>query len=119
PVACGSSSVLEDSTVCRYFPCNIFSHTCCTWFLSAPEVFNRLKEINAQKYLDNYSMQKTLVQDQCESYRYLQSYTSVSGVPQDVVIRLKQTYAGKYPYNFSMQKTLIQDQVKSYLELHK
>ncbi len=64
-------------------------------------------------------MQKTLIQDQCESYRYLQSYTSAPGVPQDVVIRLKQTYAAKYSYNFSMQRTLVQDQVKSYQELHK
>jgi hypothetical protein len=64
-------------------------------------------------------MQKTLIHDQCDSYRYLQSYTPPSGVPEDVLVRLKDKYADKYPYNYSMQKTLVQDQVKSYLELHK
>jgi hypothetical protein len=27
---------LQCSTVCRVFPCNIFSQKCCTWYLSAP-----------------------------------------------------------------------------------
>ena len=83
------------------------------------DVFNKLKETYNQKYPDNYSMQKTLVQDQCESYRFLQSYTSVPGVPNTVLSNLKQKYAQKYPYNFSMQMTLVQDQVRSYLELHR
>jgi hypothetical protein len=83
------------------------------------DVFNKFKETYAQKYPDNYSMQKTLVHDQCESYRFLQSYTSVAGVPDTVLANLKQKYGQKYPYNFSMQKTLVQDQVNSYLELHR
>src|SRR3989304_3314697 len=82
-------------------------------------VEQRIRQIYAQKYPDNFSMQKTLVQDQCESYRFLQSYTSVPGVPNTVLSNLKQKYAQKYPYNFSMQMTLVQDQVRSYLELHR
>ncbi len=74
-------------------------------------------EVYAQKYLDNYSMQKALAQDQCESYRYLQSFSSVPGVLK-TLSSVSQTYEDKYPYTFSMQKTL-GDKMKSYLELPK
>jgi hypothetical protein len=77
-------------------------------------VEQKIREIYAQKYPDNFSMQKTLIQDQLESYRYVQRWTSESGVPQDVFNKVKETYDQKYPDNYSMQKTLVQDQCESY-----
>ena len=77
-------------------------------------VEQRIRQIYAQKYPDNFSMQKTLIEDQLESYRYIQRWTSEPGVPQDVFNKLKETYNQKYPDNYSMQKTLGQDQCESY-----
>ena len=77
-------------------------------------VEQRIRQIYAQKYPDNFSMQRTLIEDQLESYRYIQRWTSESGVPQDVFNKVKETYDQKYPENYSMQKTLVQDQCESY-----
>ena len=77
-------------------------------------VEQRIRQIYAQKYPDNFSMQKTLIEDQLECYRFIQRWTSEQGVPQDIFTKLKQTYADKYPDNYSMQKTLIQDQCECY-----
>jgi hypothetical protein len=77
-------------------------------------VEQRIRQIYAEKYPDNFSMQKTLIEDQLESYRYIERWTSESGVPQDVFNKVKETYAQKYPDNYSMQKTLVQDQCESY-----
>src|SRR5437899_11081484 len=79
-------------------------------------VEQRIRQIYAQKYPDNFSMQKTLIEDQLESYRYIQRWTSESGVPQDVFNKVKETYAQKYPDNYSMQKTLGQDQSYRFLQ---
>jgi hypothetical protein len=86
---------------------------------SCDSILTKQKEIYADKYPNNFSMQKTLVEDQCKSYLFLQSFTSVAGIPDSKITELKQIYAGKYPNNYSMQKVLVEDQVKSYLELHK
>ena len=82
---------------------------------------NILSEVRASiesRYPDNYSMQKTLIQDQVKSYEYLEGYYP-SSVPYDVFERIKEKIISRYPYNFSMQKTLIKDQVNSYLELNR
>jgi len=80
-------------------------------------VEQRIRQIYAEKYPDNFSMQKTLINSQLKAYRFIQRWTSEPGVPQDVFSKVKTIYAQKYPYNFSMQKTLVQNQVKSYLDL--
>jgi hypothetical protein len=87
--------------------------------LVPPDVEQRIKQVYIQKYPDDYSMQKTLIEDQINSYQYLQSWASESKVPQDVFDKIKADYVQKYPDDYSMQKTLIQDQVQSYIQLHK
>lgn len=77
-------------------------------------VEQRIRHIYAQKYPDDFSMQKTLVDHQLESYRDVQRWTSESGVPQDVFDKVKETYDRKYPDDYSMQKTLVQNQCDSY-----
>ena len=81
------------------------------------EIEQKIKEIYASKYPDDYSMQKILIQDQLESYQLLKNLTYIAGVPQDILYKLKRIYLAKYPYDYSMQKILIQDQIKSYKEL--
>lgn len=83
------------------------------------DIEQRIRQVYSHKYPDDYSMQKTLIKDQIESYHFLQKWTSESGVPQDVFDKVKATYAQKYPDDYSMQRTLIQDQIQSYLQLHK
>ena len=76
---------------------------------------DKIRQIYAEKYPDNFSMQKTLINDQLESYRFMQDWKSAKGVPQDIFNKIKRIYAEKYPFNFSMQKTLVKDQVESYV----
>jgi hypothetical protein len=63
-------------------------------------------------------MQKTLLEDQVESYVFLKSYAP-QRVPSSVLAALKERIGGRYPRDYSMQKTLIEDEVKSYLELNR
>lgn len=77
-------------------------------------VEQKMRQIYAERYPDNSSMQKTLINKQLKSYRFIQCWTSEPGVPQDVFSKEKTIYAQKYPYNFSMQKILIKNQCKSY-----
>lgn len=77
-------------------------------------VEQKIRQIYAEKYSDNSSMQKTLINDQLESYRFIQRWTSEPGVPQDVFNKVKTICAQKFPDNYSMQKTLIKDQCESY-----
>jgi hypothetical protein len=77
------------------------------------DIFAKVKASIESRYPDNYSMQKTLIANQVQSYKFLQSY-SPSIVPSDVFENIKGAIESRYPYNFSMQKTLIQDQVQSY-----
>lgn len=78
-------------------------------------VQQRIHQIYAQKYPDDFSMQKMLIEDQLKCYRFLQQWTTERGVRQDVFSKVRQIYAGKYPDDYSMQKTLIQDQFECYL----
>ena len=80
------------------------------------DVLNVVKAKIAKKYPDNYSLQKTLIDGQKESYDFLGNYYP-EDIPDDVLDRIKEKYARKYPLNFSLQKTLIEGQVKSYREL--
>ena len=77
----------------------------------------RIKTTLAEKYPDNYSVQKTLLEGQIDSYKFLQNY-SPSEMPAAVCNSVKQTLLNKYPDNFSVVKTLLEGQVKSYRELH-
>jgi hypothetical protein len=77
------------------------------------ELLNKIKEKYAKKYPDDYSMQKVLINDQIECYRFLQNYEP-SGVPYDIFNRIKSKIESRYPYDFSMQKVLIEDQVECY-----
>lgn len=76
------------------------------------EIETRVRQIYAQKYPDNYSMQKTLIEDQIESYRNMQRWKTEPGIAQGVFDRLRDIYARKYPDNFSMQRTLVVDQIE-------
>lgn len=77
-------------------------------------VEQRVRQIYSEKYPDNFSMQKTLIQDQLASYQQMQSWTSEPGVPRDIFNAIKEVYVQKYPDNYSMQKTLVKDQCESY-----
>ena len=77
------------------------------------DLLGKVRASIESRYPDNYSMQKTLIDDQVQSYEYLQGY-SPSSVPSDVFREIKESIETRYPYNFSMQKTLIQDEVQSY-----
>ncbi len=82
---------------------------------SVPEdVEKRIRQIYTEKYPDNFSMQKILIDEQLASYRLIKRWTNESGVPQNVFNKVKEIYAQKYPYNYSMQKTLILEQCNSY-----
>jgi len=82
---------------------------------SVPSHVNqKIREYYARKYPDNFSMQKTLIEGQLDSYGFLQRYAYAEGVPQSIFNNIKETYARKYPDNYSMQKTLIQGQVESF-----
>lgn len=85
--------------------------------LAPADVEQKLRQIYADKYPDNFSMQKTLIVDQLESYSFMQQWTSEFGVPETVFNQLKTIYSQKYPDNYSIQKTLIKDQCESYLFL--
>ena len=76
-------------------------------------ILGKVKASIESRYPDNYSMQKTLIADQVQSYEFLQGYSPLS-VPSDVFEKIKDSIKSRYLYNFSMQKTLIQDQVQSY-----
>ncbi len=102
----------------RFF--SVFSFTMMIAFLSVTcangmpgDILAEVKSSIESRYPDNYSMQKTLIDDQVESYDFLQDYYP-SSVPSDVFEQIKESIESRYPYNFSMQKTLIQDQVESY-----
>ncbi len=82
-----------------------------------PLVEQRIKQIYAEKYPDDYSMQKILIDDQLESYVFIQSWSSEPGVPQNVFDSIKAKHAQKYPDDYSMQKILMEDQFKSYKSL--
>ena len=91
----------------------VFSST--AYAQNAPShIEQKIREIYAQKYPDNYSMQKTLINNQLTCYSFMQRYTSADGVPQNTFHKIKSIYADKYPYNYSMQKTLVQNQVEAY-----
>lgn len=77
-------------------------------------IVETIRTIYKQKYPDDYSMQKTLIDDQLECYLFMQRYTRDPQIPTSILNKEKQIYAGKYPYDFSMQKVLVQDQVESY-----
>lgn len=82
-------------------------------------ILAKQKEIYANKYPNNFTMQKVLIEDQCRSYLFLQSYNMATGVPDAKIAELKQIYINKYPDNYTMQKILVEDQVKSFLELNR
>lgn len=84
-----------------------------------PDIQQKIRQIYAEKYPGNFSMQKALINDQFASYKFIQSWKPEQGVPSEVLEKVKNIYKQKYPYNFSMQKVLVQDQVKSYLELNR
>ncbi|PKK89745.1 MAG: hypothetical protein CVV64_13155 [Candidatus Wallbacteria bacterium HGW-Wallbacteria-1] len=77
-------------------------------------VKQKLTQIYSEKYPDNFSMQKILIEDQLDSYRFLQNWDTESGIPSEIFNKIMSIYAEKYPDNFSMQKTLISDQFESY-----
>ena len=52
-------------------------------------VEQRIRQIYAEKYPDNFSMQKILIADQLESYRYIKRWASESKVPQDVFNKIQ------------------------------
>jgi phosphoenolpyruvate carboxylase len=83
-----------------------------------PEILGKVRASIESRYPDNYSMQKILIDNQVQSYEYLQNY-SPSSVPSNVLSRVKNKISSRYPYNFSMQKILIKNQVKSYLDLNR
>lgn len=84
---------------------------------SANSVELKIRQIYAKKYHDNFSMQKTLIADQLDSYKFMQRWGDEPGVPNTIFNEIKSIYLKKYPYNFSMQKTLVKDQCESYLFL--
>ena len=83
------------------------------------DVEQRIRQIYADKYPGNFSMQKVLINDQFDSYKFIQRWNSEYNVSREILYKFKEIYDQKYPYNFSMQKVLIQDQVKSYLDLNR
>lgn len=82
-----------------------------------PAVERRIRAIYAKKYPADFSMQKTLIEDQLESYRSLMNWNKSEGMPQPTFAKLKSIYANKYPNDYTMQKTLIADQCESYISL--
>ena len=89
---------------------------------SLPEkerIKKKIKQIYAEKYPNNFLMQKTMINSQMQTYLFMQGYNSAPGVPQKVFDRIKKKYQLKYPYNFLMQKTLIQSQVQSYIDINR
>lgn len=78
------------------------------------DVLQQIKQKYAQKYPDNFSMQKTLVEDQVKNYKIMQRWTSEPGVPSQVFNTIKKIYSNKYPDDFSMQNTLVSDQCECY-----
>ena len=51
----------------------------------APDtVEKKLRQVYAQKYSNDFSMPKALIEDQLESYSFIQRWDSESGIPQGV-----------------------------------
>lgn len=83
-----------------------------------PDVVARVKENLTSIFPDNYSMQKLMLDDEKQSYKFLSTYAPAS-VPAEVLQKIKDDMAGTFPDNYSMQKLMIVDQVKSFRELNK
>jgi hypothetical protein len=77
------------------------------------DVMARIRSSIETRYPDDYSMQKVLIEDQVDSYQFLQTYKP-GEVPDDVFSRVKASVESRYPDNYSMQKTLIEDQIESF-----
>lgn len=87
--------------------------------VSSPDFEKKIRLIYARRYPNDFSMQKTLIEDQLNSYNHMQRWKSEPQVPQNIFDNLKNQYAKRYPDDYSMQKTLLEDQIKSYLALRK
>jgi len=78
----------------------------------SPDVLSRIRARIEARYPDNYSMQRALIDDQVEAYKFLQSYAPPS-VPVASLRRIRERNQERYPDNYSMQKALLLDQVQS------
>lgn len=85
--------------------------------LAAPmpkDIETQVREVYSKKYPDNFSMQKTLIDDQKDSYEFLDQQEVPEEMDEELYKKLREIYLEKYPLNFSMQKVLVQDQIESY-----
>jgi uncharacterized protein CbrC (UPF0167 family) len=80
------------------------------------DITSEIKQAIASRYPGNYSVQRTLIEKQCEDYLALQSFRT--DVPADILGGITETIARRYPGNYSVQRTLINKQCEDYLYLH-
>ena len=96
----------------------LFSLSATLHFLAAQQipsaVDQKIRSIYAEKYPDNFSMQKTLIESQFKSYRRLVSWKNEKGIPPSVFSKVRDIYDRKYPDNYSMQQTLVESQFEAY-----
>ena len=78
-----------------------------------PDVLAKIRAPIEARYPDNFSMQKTLLNDQIASYRFLLTYAP-EGITPERIQQIKRPIEARYPDNYSMQKTLLENQVASF-----
>ncbi|MBI2794918.1 MAG: hypothetical protein HYX66_09760 [Ignavibacteria bacterium] len=82
-------------------------------------VEQRIRKAAADKYPNDYSMQKYVIDNEMKAYSELEKWVGEVGVPQNVFFSIKKQATDKYPNDYSMQKYVIEEQVKAYLDLNR
>ena len=66
-----------------------------------PAVMAKIRAPIEAKYPNNFSMQKTLIDDQIASYRFLLKYAP-DGIAKEVLQKMRSPLEARYPDNYSM-----------------
>lgn len=82
-----------------------------------PTVMQTIRRLAQQEYPDDYTMQRYIIEQQCESFSAIQVFPT-SGIPGNVYAKIREKAVSEYPDDYSMQKYTIEQQVDAYRQLH-
>lgn len=82
-----------------------------------PAVMQTIRRFAQQEYPDDYAMQRSIIEEQCESFSAIQ-VVPTSGIPGDVYAKIREKAVAEFPDDYSMQKYTIEEQVDAYRQLY-
>lgn len=81
------------------------------------EVMQTIRAVATRDHPDDYSTQKYIIEDQCESFLAIKNL-SAPDIPAHVLTTVCERAAIEHPDDYSTQKYIIEDQLEAYRNLH-